>query len=629
MTDPVLPAGGGVRKLIANSTITNNSNIITASAVEFKEKWQSDNDLFKRYSIVYNPVTCTFSEVVDCNGLLEKTINPYRKGLIGNFRGFRDMVFYGERKEDDPVATTNLLQNGFLKDFQLYWNFNAHHNLIPPVAATKWVWNTQVTKINSRGLELETKDALNIYTSAQYGYRKTVPVAVTSNSRYNEMFFEGFEDRDYRDNLSGPKVDSCGKKHIDFAGVPNSQVINTDGTGLNAHSGKHVLSVNASSSAVKTIAIKNAIVDSFTFKFTKDTAKSLHQVGLNIDQIEKAPPTLEVDTVTHPYISQNTTMMLRAGVIPYTVSNSGGYVSYGYTIHSSNYVEITTGGVYQITTDIVESHQASSTFAAITFAIKTLDGIQIPATLTGTNDPIKYYQVCLPKGIYKIFYYTHSDYICQCQDIPGAQEYIFDLYTSPPYAPITGYKSLSTVNGCIKTVPISTTDSMLNPVFTIPANKKMIFSGWVKEACGNPQGGIPCTVPTYANNQVNLVFNDGGSQTVVIKPSGPIIDGWQRYEGHFTPPAGATQMDLRLVNNSGQPIYFDDIRIHPFNANMQSYVYDPVSLRLTAQLDANNYASFYEYDAEGTLIRTKVETKDGIKTIKESRSAKQKNITTF
>jgi hypothetical protein len=61
---------------------------------------------------------------------------------------------------------------------------------------------------------------------------------------------------------------------------------------------------------------------------------------------------------------------------------------------------------------------------------------------------------------------------------------------------------------------------------------------------------------------------------------------------------------------------------------MKSYVYDPVSLRLVAELDANNYAAFYEYDEEGTLIRTKAETQKGIKTIKESRSAKQRNITT-
>ncbi len=76
-------------------------------------------------------------------------------------------------------------------------------------------------------------------------------------------------------------------------------------------------------------------------------------------------------------------------------------------------------------------------------------------------------------------------------------------------------------------------------------------------------------------------------------------------------------------------IYFDDIRIQPFNANMKSYVYDPINLRLVAELDPNNYATFYEYDAEGTLIRTKAETQEGIKTVNETRSAKQKTITDF
>jgi len=46
-----------------------------------------------------------------------------------------------------------------------------------------------------------------------------------------------------------------------------------------------------------------------------------------------------------------------------------------------------------------------------------------------------------------------------------------------------------------------------------------------------------------------------------------------------------------------------------------------VNLRLMAELDENNYATFYEYDDDGTLIRVKKETERGIQTIKESRSA--------
>ncbi|MBI3883032.1 MAG: hypothetical protein HY305_02130 [Sphingobacteriales bacterium] len=45
-----------------------------------------------------------------------------------------------------------------------------------------------------------------------------------------------------------------------------------------------------------------------------------------------------------------------------------------------------------------------------------------------------------------------------------------------------------------------------------------------------------------------------------------------------------------------------------------------------AELDENNYASFYEYDDDGTLTRVKKETERGIKTITETRSAMQKGI---
>jgi len=64
--------------------------------------------------------------------------------------------------------------------------------------------------------------------------------------------------------------------------------------------------------------------------------------------------------------------------------------------------------------------------------------------------------------------------------------------------------------------------------------------------------------------------------------------------------------------------------LHPFNANMKSFVYHPVTLRLAAELDENNYAAYYEYDDDGTLNRVKKETQRGVKTISETRSAMQK-----
>jgi hypothetical protein len=57
---------------------------------------------------------------------------------------------------------------------------------------------------------------------------------------------------------------------------------------------------------------------------------------------------------------------------------------------------------------------------------------------------------------------------------------------------------------------------------------------------------------------------------------------------------------------------------------MVGHVYDFVKLRVIAELDENNYATFYEYDDEGSLIRVKRETEKGIMTIQESRKSIRK-----
>ena len=148
--------------------------------------------------------------------------------------------------------------------------------------------------------------------------------------------------------------------------------------------------------------------------------------------------------------------------------------------------------------------------------------------------------------------------------------------------------------------------------------QKVVISAWVKQ-------DQPCVSGNYNNAAVSLAFNNNtGPNYFNFTPTGKIIEGWQRIEDTLTIPLGATSMTLNLRATSGTPVFFDDIRIQPFNANMKSFVYNPVNLRLMAELDENNYATFYEYDDEGTLIRVKKETEKGIKTIKETRSALMK-----
>jgi hypothetical protein len=71
--------------------------------------------------------------------------------------------------------------------------------------------------------------------------------------------------------------------------------------------------------------------------------------------------------------------------------------------------------------------------------------------------------------------------------------------------------------------------------------------------------------------------------------------------------------------------FIDDIRVQPFDASMETFVYDPMNLRLMATLDDNNFALVYEYDEEGQLTRVKKETFQGVLTVTEVRSGRPRN----
>jgi hypothetical protein len=172
------------------------------------------------------------------------------------------------------------------------------------------------------------------------------------------------------------------------------------------------------------------------------------------------------------------------------------------------------------------------------------------------------------------------------------------------------------------TPPCETCSSCPGDFAPIPG-KEYVFSAWVKDDMALQAGEH-----SYENTcsvTISFELSDNKTETKTLKPSGSIIDGWQRIHAAFTVPEHACKIGVELNNNSqSDEVYFDDIRIHPFNASLKSFVYDPQTLRLSAELDDNNYATFYEYDEEGALIRVKKETERGVMTIREARQGQQK-----
>lgn len=152
-------------------------------------------------------------------------------------------------------------------------------------------------------------------------------------------------------------------------------------------------------------------------------------------------------------------------------------------------------------------------------------------------------------------------------------------------------------------------------------NERYWFSAWVK-------ADVATATKSYQDLGMYAQLSYTGNSSIVnIYPEGEIIDGWQRIAGEFTVPnsPAPSEIKINMVNDNATTVaYFDDVRVHPFNASMKSYVNDASTFWLVAELDDNNFATFYEYDKEGKLIRIKKETERGIMTIQESRTSNPK-----
>jgi hypothetical protein len=144
--------------------------------------------------------------------------------------------------------------------------------------------------------------------------------------------------------------------------------------------------------------------------------------------------------------------------------------------------------------------------------------------------------------------------------------------------------------------------------FEFTPGKSYILSFWANNNSTTP-------------NTTNYSFSSGagvnidGTVTAPARTSN-LIEGWQQFEVAFTVPVSAINASIVLPGS----FYIDDIRVFPKNSNMKSFVYNPVNEKLMATLDENNFATLYEYDQEGLLVRTKKETERGILTVSESRS---------
>lgn len=122
-----------------------------------------------------------------------------------------------------------------------------------------------------------------------------------------------------------------------------------------------------------------------------------------------------------------------------------------------------------------------------------------------------------------------------------------------------------------------------------------------------------------------LEFTDGSFSSIDLPFTKVARTGaWALYEASLQPDVFTIPMlskQARVVlrkDRSINDIYIDDVRIQPLDAEMTCYVYDTSTLRLTAIFDDQHFGLYYQYNAEGKLVRKLAETEKGIKTIVET-----------
>ncbi|OCX53372.1 hypothetical protein BEL04_03465 [Mucilaginibacter sp. PPCGB 2223] len=141
--------------------------------------------------------------------------------------------------------------------------------------------------------------------------------------------------------------------------------------------------------------------------------------------------------------------------------------------------------------------------------------------------------------------------------------------------------------------------------------KKYIFNAWVNDGDA-----------TQKSVSSSLEFRVNGN--LVTTTCKAIVEDWKLIEATIDLTSASAGGALTISLKPTGTVYIDDIRIHPFDAHMKSYAYDYRNMRLMAEMDENSFATFYEYDNEGLLVRVKKETERGVMTLKESRSSYKK-----
>lgn len=573
-------------------------------------------------------------EVQVCESEIAEVItNPYRWGMMGVWRPLNNYAWYENRKEqiaDNNANTTNIRQDGTLASFEPFWQIANDGGSLVTSNNPKWIWSTRSLAFNRHGAEVENKDMLELHNAVQYGYSSMLPVAVTTNAMLPNQGYLNFEETAFRELcLNCPPV-----QHID------QKTLKPNISSTFAHSGNYSLKIDAGRDVALVVPVKenesNTPILS-EFEILKENRGVISRIGNGQGVMSRLAVGYPFERDNYGLDKYNNDFGIRIPMLP-PIERIGigvGYNLFNFTsigFNNSNqfsqsfkwvwegYLQLRTGreepgGSYTL--------RVTTTKSAVKLWV---DGKQlinefpvfpsydVHKEVTVELQPGKQYFVRMENVSENSSFFNKS--LGFTWRKPGSNAFV-QVPREVFHTTKEGAENAITRSSieCTTWKGVKVDQPFVQQFAPQPGN--YVVSAWVKEEAD-------CNCTTYEHANIKIAFRDENGTTIQgyggeLRPERGIIEGWQRIEQQVTVPDNAATMEVQF-SSPEVASYFDDFRMHPFQGNMKSFVYHPENLRLMAELDENNYATFYEYDDDGTLIRVKKETERGIKTIKETRT---------
>ena len=184
-----------------------NIRIVNANAIQYSEAWAAQWEqglpfTSDGHAAIFDNITYGSAQPYADVDKFEYGYNPYLYNVRGDWRAKRSYAHLTGRRSHE-TGTSSPRFEGFFDAFSPFYALDD--------PGTNWRWDdtnwtfaSKVSKYSPFGAELENEDALGRYSAAQYGYNYNLPNAVASNTAYNQIGFDGFEDYDY---ISGQNND--------------------------------------------------------------------------------------------------------------------------------------------------------------------------------------------------------------------------------------------------------------------------------------------------------------------------------------------------------------------------------------------------------------------------------------